>query len=152
MYINVVQPSGSTTYQGIRYDENKKKCCTQQYRCNSPQAINRQNSQLALRRGAARTASNLFTPLRHRLSPFYHHLPQSDVWVRKSITHKKKVSVSGATAFRLPRHQPPAPRPTLLSCAKAAAICSSDLLDGSCVFCSVDSVLCRRVSGALFKN
>jgi len=41
---------------------------------------------------------------------------------------QQKVSISGAIAFRPPTHQPLAPRPTLLSYARAAAMCSIELL------------------------
>ena len=47
---------------------------------------------------------------------------------------QRKVSVSGATAFRPPGHQLLlAPRPPRLSCGKG----SSDVLDGTCVLCPV---------------
>ena len=87
---------------------------------------NRQTSQLALRRGASRTARNLFTPSRTASDPSTTAGSIRCLWVQKSISHK--VSISSATAFRLSRHQPPATRPTLLSCTWAAAMRSIELV------------------------
>ena len=76
-------------------------------------------------RGASRSAGNIFTPWPRCLWPFYHRLAQSDVFGFENRSCTTKVSISDATAFRPPRHEPLAPRPTLLSCARAAAMCSN---------------------------
>ena len=49
---------------------------------------------------------------------------ESDVFGFDNRSATRSGSISGATALRRPRHQPQAPRPTLLSCAREAAMCS----------------------------
>ena len=60
----------------------------------------------------------------------------------------KRVFISGATTFRLPRHQPPAPRPTLLSCAREAAMCSIEthVLLSKCVHSVQRTRRCDRIA------
>ena len=59
----------------------------------------------------------------------------------------KKMSISGATAFRLPRHRPPAPRPTLPSCARAAVTSSIEL-----VCCTPQTWAVTQGVQSVFKN
>ena len=118
-------------------------CTQQQYCCISPQVVgilrstldsypgtprNRQASQLALWRGASRTARNLLILGRAASDPSTTAWRNPMSLGSKIDQPQQKKFISGATAFRLPRHQPLAPRPTLLSYARAAAMCSIELV------------------------
>ena len=148
VYIYMWFCRGLTTYQvpGTTYGWHKLNCCIQRKCRNKSRFVgtqtvhtypgpprNRQTFQLALRQVVSRTAGP------HRLWSFYRRLAQSDVFGfgNRSPTHQKKCPISGAAAFPRPTHQQPVPRPARLSCARAAAMCSIEL------------VCCARSLGAM---
>ena len=109
--------------------------------------------QLALWRGASTTAPNVV--LGRAVSDPSTTARLNPVSLGSTIDQpQQKVSISGATAFRPPRHQPLlAPRPTLLSCGRAAAMCSIELVccapsswgyDAGCVDLCSKNKNCRR--------
>ena len=104
---------------------------------------------IALRRGASRTACNLFTPLPHCLWPFYYRLAQLSVIGFKNRSATEKSVHLGRN--RLAIFEAPSTDSTADACLLRKG--SIDVLDRTCMLCPVDLVLwwCR-VSGPLFKN
>ena len=95
---------------------------------------NRHASQLALRRGASRAARNLFTTLPHRLQPFNHRLAQFAVFGFRNRSAKKKSVHLGRNRLTTCETR------VTGSTADVSLLCkgSSDVLDQTCVLCSVD--------------
>ena len=77
---------------------------------------------------ASKTARNLLL-LGRAESPFYHRRAQSDVFgFENGSATTKSVNLGRNRLPPCDRHQPLTPRPTLLSCARAAAMCSVELV------------------------